>query len=94
MTIYLFIYYENGCCVCFLLQIVSDSASKHKVYYTISGSGVDMEPTEVFSLKSTTGEFFLLQAIDRETYPRFEVSHTHSTSSCMYLNYCHVHYRV
>lgn len=55
---------------------MSDSAATHTVYYTISGPGIDEEPTDVFSLERETGKFFMLQPIDREQYPVFNVSLT------------------
>ncbi|XP_068594148.1 desmocollin 2-like protein [Cebidichthys violaceus] len=51
-------------------MIVSDSEVKHKVFYTISGPGVDQPPMNVFSL-NTTGMLFVHKAVDREEFPRF-----------------------
>lgn len=55
---------------------MSDSQAKYSVYYTISGPGIDEEPTNVFSLEPTTGQLFMLQPVDREQYPVFNVSLT------------------
>lgn len=55
---------------------MSDSSATHKVYYTISGPGIDQDPRNVFSLDSKTGELFVLQSVDREEYPIFNVSLT------------------
>lgn len=77
---FFFLFYKHSCWFCFPLQIVSDSSSRHKVYYTINGPGIDVEPNNLFSLESETGAFYVLQSIDRELYPRFEVSHINSSN--------------
>lgn len=53
--------------------IVSDSSTTHTVFYEISGPGIDEEPANVFSLESETGKFYMLQSIDREQYPVFNM---------------------
>uniref|UniRef100_UPI0037E7CDDD desmocollin 2-like protein n=1 Tax=Semicossyphus pulcher TaxID=241346 RepID=UPI0037E7CDDD len=55
-------------------KIVSDSASTQKVYYTISGPGVDRTPVGVFSLDKYTGLLKVNQAVDREQYPKFVIT--------------------
>jgi len=52
---------------------VSDSEAVQRVFYTISGPGVDQPPIGVFSLNKT-GTMFLLKKVDREEYPKFIVS--------------------
>lgn len=51
-------------------MIVSDSEAVQRVFYTISGPGVDQPPIGVFSLNKT-GTMFLLKKVDREEYPKF-----------------------
>ncbi|XP_047446246.1 desmocollin 2 like isoform X2 [Mugil cephalus] len=56
-----------------LEKIVSDSAAKFDVYYTISGPGVDKHPTGLFSIERNTGRLSVHRAVDREEFPHFEV---------------------
>ncbi|TNN61086.1 Desmocollin-3 [Liparis tanakae] len=51
-------------------MIVSDSEAVQKVFYTISGPGVDQPPIGVFSLNKT-GTLFLHKKVDREEHPQF-----------------------
>ncbi|XP_033492070.2 desmocollin 2-like protein [Epinephelus lanceolatus] len=51
--------------------IVSDSQALYKVYYTISGPGVNQVPVGVFSLNRDTGMLIMHKAVDREQYPKF-----------------------
>ncbi|KAG8014181.1 Desmocollin-2, partial [Nibea albiflora] len=55
-------------------RIVSDSEIKYKVYYTLSGSGVDRHPVNVFTLDRDTGMLTVHRAIDREEFPRFNLT--------------------
>ncbi|XP_037313109.2 desmocollin 2-like protein isoform X1 [Pungitius pungitius] len=52
--------------------VVSDSESQFRVYYTMSGPGVDLPPLGVFSL-DTTGNLFVHTQVDREVYPQFKL---------------------
>ncbi|XP_031711132.1 desmocollin 2-like protein [Anarrhichthys ocellatus] len=51
-------------------MIVSDSDLQHRLYYTISGPGVDQHPVGVFSL-NRTGMLFVRKTVDREEFPKF-----------------------
>ena len=53
---------------------MSDSEAHQEVYYTISGPGVDQHPVGVFSLDRDTGMLTIHAEVDREEFPRFEVS--------------------
>ncbi|XP_010742116.3 desmocollin 2-like protein [Larimichthys crocea] len=55
-------------------QIVSDSEINHKVYYTLSGPGVDSHPGNVFSLDRYSGMLTVHRAVDREEFPRFNLT--------------------
>ncbi|XP_035860719.1 desmocollin 2 like isoform X2 [Sander lucioperca] len=52
-------------------KIVSDSEAKHKVYYTITGPGVNQNPVGLFSLNPETGMLMVNGPIDREEFPSF-----------------------
>ncbi|KAL2097294.1 hypothetical protein ACEWY4_006501 [Coilia grayii] len=54
-------------------QIGSDSSSQYKVYYGISGPGVDEEPVGVFTVEPSSGMLRVHKAVDREQYPQFEI---------------------
>ncbi|XP_039998688.1 desmocollin 2 like [Xiphias gladius] len=54
-------------------KIVSDSESKHQVYYTISGPGVNEHPVQVFALDSKSGMLIVLKPVDREEFPMFSL---------------------
>ncbi|XP_041848513.1 desmocollin 2 like [Melanotaenia boesemani] len=49
-------------------KVVSSAAATHKLYYTISGSGVDEAPLGVFSIDRDTGELNAHKPVDREEY--------------------------
>lgn len=53
---------------------MSDSAANYKVYYTLSGPGLDEYPVGVFTLKPNTGMLTVLKTVDREEFPVFRVS--------------------
>lgn len=57
----------------FLQQIQSDTAQNYTIYYSISGPGVDKEPRNLFYVERDTGNLFCTRAVDRETYPSFEL---------------------
>uniref|UniRef100_A0A8C2RBX6 Cadherin domain-containing protein n=1 Tax=Capra hircus TaxID=9925 RepID=A0A8C2RBX6_CAPHI len=61
----------------FLQQIQSDTAQNYTIYYSISGPGVDKEPRNLFYVERDTGNLFCTRAVDRETYPSFEVTFTY-----------------
>lgn len=56
------------------MQLESDMAATHDVYYTISGPGYNQNPVNVFALDSNTGKLSVLKTIDREEFPLFTVS--------------------
>lgn len=58
----------------FLLQIVSDSAAHHEVYYTISGRGSTEPPVNLFTIDRDTGMLSVHGTVDREEFPEFVVS--------------------
>ncbi|XP_030017235.1 desmocollin 2-like protein [Sphaeramia orbicularis] len=51
--------------------IVSDSAAKYDVYYTLSGPGYNEHPVGVFSLDSESGMLKVNKPVDREEFPKF-----------------------
>uniref|UniRef100_A0A8C4HPT7 Desmocollin 1 n=1 Tax=Dicentrarchus labrax TaxID=13489 RepID=A0A8C4HPT7_DICLA len=55
-------------------EIVSDSASTRKVYYTFSGPGFDKYPEGVFSLDRYTGMLIVHKPVDREEFPSFTLT--------------------
>lgn len=57
-----------------LLQIISDASAKEKVYYTLTGPGLDQYPEGVFSFDGSTGQLSLMKSVDREEFSSFEVS--------------------
>lgn len=56
------------------LQLVSEAAATHNVYYTINGPGYNQNPLRIFDFESDTGKLFVLKTIDREEFPSFTVS--------------------
>ncbi|XP_005462189.2 desmocollin-3 [Oreochromis niloticus] len=54
-------------------RLGSGSSDRHDVYFTIEGEGVDTYPTGVFSLDRYTGDLFLLKAVDREEFPKYDI---------------------
>ncbi|KAM4551150.1 desmocollin 2-like protein [Odontesthes bonariensis] len=60
---------EKGPFPRYIDTVVSDAASKLKVFYTISGPAVDQ--LQLFRMESDTGKLSVLKAVDREQYPSF-----------------------
>lgn len=55
------------------MQLESDSAATHDVYYTISGPGFNQHPTEVFTLDNDSGMLSVHRSVDREEFPSYTV---------------------
>ncbi|MEE6464138.1 hypothetical protein FKM82_006191 [Ascaphus truei] len=47
-------------------QIRSDTEENYTIFYSITGSGVNQEPFNLFFIKETTGEIFVTKSVDRE----------------------------
>ncbi|XP_062986741.1 desmocollin-1-like isoform X1 [Elgaria multicarinata webbii] len=54
-------------------QLVSDTAQRYNITYTISGPGVDQPPLNYFYIVKETGALMVTRAIDREEYPEFKI---------------------
>lgn len=54
-------------------QLVSDTAERYNITYSISGPGVDQPPLNYFYIESETGNLFVTRPIDREEYDKFEI---------------------
>ncbi|XP_037662096.1 desmocollin-1 isoform X2 [Choloepus didactylus] len=54
-------------------QIQSDTAQNYTIFYSISGPGVDKEPTNLFFIDKDTGDIFCTRSIDREQYQQFSL---------------------
>ncbi|XP_028987488.1 desmocollin 2-like protein [Betta splendens] len=57
-----------------LERIVSDSEVRHKVYYIVTGHGVNQDPSGLFSLDRDSGMLTVYRPIDREIYPSFKIT--------------------
>ncbi|KAM9720348.1 desmocollin 2-like protein [Menidia menidia] len=54
-------------------SVVSDSSVTYKVFYTMSGPGVDQAPIGLFTLDRESGMLSVTNAVDREQYPLFNL---------------------
>ncbi|XP_053103366.1 desmocollin-2-like [Hemicordylus capensis] len=54
-------------------QLVSDTAEKYNITYSIGGPGVDQPPLNYFYIERETGNLFVTCPIDREEYPEFKI---------------------
>uniref|UniRef100_A0A1A7XC89 Desmocollin 2 like n=1 Tax=Iconisemion striatum TaxID=60296 RepID=A0A1A7XC89_9TELE len=55
-------------------QFVSDSSQNFTVYYTLKGPGLDEFPFDFFQFHSDTGRLDLIKSVDREEYPKFQLT--------------------
>ncbi|KAJ6662135.1 hypothetical protein lerEdw1_012600 [Lerista edwardsae] len=54
-------------------QLVSDTAQRYTIVYSISGPGVDQPPLNYFYIEQETGNLFVTGPIDREEYAEFKI---------------------
>ncbi|XP_066480522.1 desmocollin-1-like [Tiliqua scincoides] len=54
-------------------QLVSDTAQRYSIVYSISGPGVDQPPLNYFYIEKETGNLFVTCPIDREEYAEFKI---------------------
>ncbi|XP_053570972.1 desmocollin-1 [Bombina bombina] len=58
---------------CFVQQIQSDTQENYTITYSLTGEGVDQPPMNLFYIDPPSGNIFVTQRVDRETYSSFSL---------------------